>query len=194
MIKKVNTECSHLSTWRQCGPVSTTAFTYSSSGNMKIFTWIFPDKLQKSKTKQKSPTCMLCQVAPYPREGMDCFITKQHNWHNQLGRDIWREPNNEGCKGKRPAEMNSLENTWVAPQTVQYRTAMTQQFHSRCICLGTEKVTGNRKWPSFWGWWRCSDIKQCMGMAAPHSGYVTNHWLVHFKTANCMLCKLHLNW
>ena len=39
--------------------------------------------------------------------------------------DIWREPNNEGCKDERAAEMNSLENTWVVPQTVQYRTAMT---------------------------------------------------------------------
>jgi hypothetical protein len=56
---------------------------------------------------------------------MDCFLTEQHNWHNQLGMDIWREPNNEGCKDERAAEMNSLENTWVVPQTVQYRTAMT---------------------------------------------------------------------
>lgn len=79
---------------------------------------------------------MLCQVAVYPRGGVDCFLTEQHNWNNQLGRDIRREPNNEGCKGERPAEMNSLENTWVVPQTVQDRIAMTQQFHSAYIIQG----------------------------------------------------------
>ena len=80
---------------------------------------------------------MLCQVAFYPRGGMDCFLTERHNRHNQLGRGIRREPDNEGCEGKRPAEMNSLGNTWVVPQTVQDRTATTQQFHSTYIIQGT---------------------------------------------------------
>lgn len=140
IIKKMNTECSQSSTWRQRGPGTTDASTYSSSGNLKVFTWIFPDKLQRSKTKQKSATRTLCQVALYPRGGMDCFLTEQHNRHKQLGRGIWREPNNEGCKGERPAETNSLGNTWVVPQTVQDRIAMTQQFHSTHIIQGNWKV------------------------------------------------------